>query len=62
MAAPANSSGDNSISSPLFQYRDHKPEFPCAGLYLQTVKQLLSGKAYIHRGLEIAAQALSFGW
>ena len=35
---------------------------PCAGLYLQTVEQLLHGKAYVHRGYETAAQAIYVAW
>jgi len=33
-----------------------------SGLYLQTVKQLLNGKAYIHRGYEVTAQILFLAW
>ena len=33
-----------------------------AGLYLQTVKQLLHGKAFISRSAEVVAQLVFFTW
>lgn len=47
---------------PQKEYLSTKCLAALAGLYLQTVKQLISGKSYAQRGLEIAAQAAFFIW